>query len=312
MVSKIIYDISSGQGRGRGSIQGLRDTGSWRTIALSNGEAKVTSFTTADGGTHARVLSIWGSPFGKKNKKKAKLISKITKTFHKNYGHAGYRFVEYLMKNRKKWKLWKERYTELVGLYQDKSGSNEVALRQSSYFAVIHLTAILAKKVLGLPIDYKKHLSKVFEKAITETSEADRAKEALHEVVSWTVSNKDYFWKAGDDSTKQPLNGWLGVWNPDERVHKLRKKSHKKSARPDWDGRDTDDGLGSVAFMPHQLEKFLKERGYEAKSIVRTWKDKGWLDTTGEKKGLKKKVSLDGERPRCYVIPQRIIEKSSQ
>jgi len=83
-------------------------------------------------------------------------------------------------------------------------------------------------------------------------------------------------------------------------------------SRSDWDGRDTDDGLGSVAFMPHQLEKFLKDRGYEAKSIIRTWKDKGWLDTAGEKKGLKKKVSLDGERPRCYVIPQRIIEKSSQ
>jgi len=96
---------------------------------------------------------------------KSKVDQQITKTFHKNYGHAGYRFVEYLLKNRKKWKSWKERYTELVGLYQDKAGSNEVALRQASYFAVIHLTAILAKKVLGLPIDYKKHLSKVFCKA---------------------------------------------------------------------------------------------------------------------------------------------------
>ncbi len=307
MVSKIIYDISSGQGRGRGSIQGARDTGSWRTIALSNGESKATSFTIADGGTYARVLSIWGSPFGKKDKRKATIISEITKTIHINYGHAGYRFIRYLMKNRKNWKSWKERYSKLLSIYQNKAGSNEVALRQCSFFAVIHLTAILAKKALDLPIDYKKHLPKVFKKAIAETSGADRAKEALQEVLSWVISNKDSFWTpGGGSSTKQPLGGWLGVWNPDSNAPVKTKSSGKKSNK--WDENDTNSNLESVAFMPNQLHKYLKAEGYEAKTIIRTWKDKKWIDISGEEKGLTKKVSIDGERPRCYVITREAIK----
>ena len=37
-VSKVVYQIASGKGRGRGSIGGIQTTGSWRTILLSTGE----------------------------------------------------------------------------------------------------------------------------------------------------------------------------------------------------------------------------------------------------------------------------------
>ena len=285
-VSQMIYDISSGQGRGRGSVQGIRETGSWRTIALSTGESKATSFTMGDGGTYARVLSIWGSPFGTERKSKAKLISKLTKIMHKNYGHAGSLFVIHLIKNRKKWKLWRKQYTSLIGMYRDEAGLNEVALRQCSYFAVIHMAARIAKEALGLSLHHKKHLKKVYRTAIFESSEADRAKEALHLVISWAMSSKDSFWTKSAD--KQPPTGWLGAWNP---------LNHRKDRQKGWD-EDDDDSLLTLGILPNALEKYLKEKGFEPKSIIRTWKDKGWLDTKGEKKGLTRKLHIGASNPR--------------
>jgi primase-polymerase (primpol)-like protein len=312
MVSQLLYDSVSGQGRGRGSIQGVRPKGSWRTILLSCGESKAVNFTAGDGGAHARVLSLWGSPFGKRKKAKAKLIRRLTKIIHKNYGHAGYRFVCYLIRNRDKWDEYRKKYSELTTYYQDQAGSYEVAQRQCEYYAVIHLAAILANKALGLTIDYERHLEKVFKKVITETSEANRAKEALQEVLSWALSNKDSFWMHGHGSSKQPFTGWLGVLNPSEKWQDKKTKADSKSTDREWDDDDTHGYLLSVAFIPHQLERFLKTQGYESKAITRTWKDNGWLDVSGEKKGLTKKVLLDGGRPRCYVIPSNVVDKMNR
>ena len=63
-ISKTLYDVASGRDRGRGSTKGLRRSGSWHTVLLSSGEAPATSFTQ-DGGTRARVLTLWGPPFGR-------------------------------------------------------------------------------------------------------------------------------------------------------------------------------------------------------------------------------------------------------
>ena len=49
--------------RGRGSPQGVQRTTRAHGVLLSTGEAPATSFTN-DGGTRARTLCLWGSPFG--------------------------------------------------------------------------------------------------------------------------------------------------------------------------------------------------------------------------------------------------------
>src|SRR5215212_8643622 len=72
LVAQTIYDVVQGRGRGRGSPKGLRRSGSWRTILLSTGEAPATSFTE-DAGTRARILTLWGSPFGNSDESTAQL-----------------------------------------------------------------------------------------------------------------------------------------------------------------------------------------------------------------------------------------------
>ena len=64
IISNLIYNLASGQGKGRGSIKGSQITRYWNNISFSTGEQKITTFTK-DGGTAARVFPIVGLPFGK-------------------------------------------------------------------------------------------------------------------------------------------------------------------------------------------------------------------------------------------------------
>ncbi len=183
-ISQILYDQSSGQSRGRGSIHGMRGSGSWRTVLLSSGESKATNATAGEGGTHARVLSIYGAPFGIPKdedaiNKKAKLINQLITIIHENYGHAGPRFVQYLIKNREKWDSWRQKYASLKEMYENQAGSNGVSIRQSAFLAIIHMVAIIAEEALELTLDYEKHLSIMSKRVMAESLEADRAKEAL-------------------------------------------------------------------------------------------------------------------------------------
>jgi hypothetical protein len=278
LITKFIYLFSSGQGRGRGTISGLENILSWETIALSSGESKITDLARG-GGSNARVLSLWGIPFKKKGIASANRIEEIKTIILSNYGHAGPRFVEYLINERKKWNKWGQDYSELIRQYQANAGQNEVALRQADYIALLHMSAFLAAKALEIRIDYANHLDRIFQMTLAASSRADKAKEAFEVVMSWASSRKESFWRSGGSEKAQPSDGWLGVWNPD--------------GKKDF-----------IAFMPHHLRDFLKAKGYEPHAIIQTWGDKKWI--LRDRKDLARKVMLDGERVRCYFLKKEI------
>jgi putative DNA primase/helicase len=72
-VANVLYEVATGQGRGRGTVKGTAATRTWRTVLLSTGEAPAVSFTQ-DGGTRARCLEIRGAPFGKTNADTAEMV----------------------------------------------------------------------------------------------------------------------------------------------------------------------------------------------------------------------------------------------
>jgi len=305
-VIQAIYDLSSGQGRGRGSLQGMRSTSHWQTSVLLSGESKSVNFSAGEGGTIARVITLWGAPFGKKSAETAKDIQRIEKIIHRHFGHVGPKLIQYLLENRKKWPKFREKHQELITEYQSEAGNNQVALRQAVYFATIHMAAWLAKKALKFDIKYKRHLKKVFKMAMRETIGADRAKEALELVISWAESNRESF-LGNEKSDRVPNGGWLGIWNPN-----VEASSRKSKRTGDWEELEESDHskLQSLAVFPHHLKKVLKTEGYESFSMLRLFKDKGWLDVIGEKKGLTKKITRDGERHRCYVLTEKAIQKA--
>jgi uncharacterized protein (DUF927 family) len=96
MIAKTIYQICSGQGRTRGSMDGLRETESFSTICLSTGESPIISLTQ-DGGLRGRVIELWVSPFKEVTKETSQLIDEINRIIAVHYGHAGPRVVEYIL-----------------------------------------------------------------------------------------------------------------------------------------------------------------------------------------------------------------------
>lgn len=282
MVAQAVYDFAGGQGRGRGNIEGTRKTESWRTILLSSGESKVTSFSADAGGAHARALSLWGAPFGKQKMKKAALINEFTKMIEANYGHAGPRLVAHVFKNRDSWPMWKAQVRALAKRYRELAGDNGPAQRQAESFAIIHFAGQFLDQMMGSPWELEETMASVHKIAARELSDSDRAKDALGMVFSWANAHSNRFLGRAEQA---PHAGYLGVW-PD---------------RDNW---------RRIAFHPPELDEFLSKRGFEPKSILKTWRDRKWLATEG--KGLTKKVAVAGERPRCYVVRRRAFDEVTE
>lgn len=89
-VESIIYQIGENKGKSRGTIQGLQNVKTWRTIALATGERSIQEENT-QGGISTRVFSIEGGALrGQKGKEAYDFLAK------KHYGWAGRDFVRRL------------------------------------------------------------------------------------------------------------------------------------------------------------------------------------------------------------------------
>lgn len=282
LVGQVVYDVVSGRGRGRGSPRGMRRSGSWATVLLSTGESPATSFTE-DGGTRARVLTLWGPPFGKADASTAPVVQGIDLGVRSNYGHAGPRFVRYLVSHRDEWDAWRNEYRRTQTAYAEKAGGNPVGGRLAAYFAVLDMAALLAHDALQLPWDYRDPVEGLWSDLLHEATEADRAAAALTMVLSWAQANQHTF--DGRLPIDPPLQAVSGRW-------------------------DRDDEWKLLAFFPHKLKTILSDGGFDADAIVRTWHDRGWLETdANEPKRHTKRMRIQGSNARAICIHRSAIEE---
>lgn len=116
-VVTVLYDVASGQGRNRESVDGLRRSDSFGTIMICSGEEPITSFSQ-DGGTRARTIELWGSPFGTVDGDTATLVANLNAGLQVHYGFAGPHFAKWLVENEEHWPTWRERYRQWRGVYE--------------------------------------------------------------------------------------------------------------------------------------------------------------------------------------------------
>lgn len=287
-ISQTIYEIHSGRGRGRGSVNGTRKTGSWKTILLTSGEQSAVDFTQ-DGGTRARVISLWGPLFKDKSPDTANLVKGINSTVRENYGHAGPKLIKYLLQNRNQWHLWKKVYQEYQKDFSEKAGSNPAATRLGDYFAAFATAVPIIHTALPeLRRDYsvQEIIQHLWDASVNIAKESDRAKDALRSLFTFAVANQESFYgrQSGGkfDNSKQPYNGWYGAW---------RKTS-------DWQ---------YIAITTKMVRQVLEEEGFESIAIVKTWNDRGWLETGNTDIG--KQVKINGVPAYCYCIKKSVLEE---
>ena len=210
-IAKVLYDVASGRDRGRGTKQGMGRSGTWRTVLLSTGEAPATSFTT-DGGTRARVLTLWGHPFGRADQTTAPVVQQVNRNILQNYGHAGPLFVKFLLAHQEDWASWRKKYHEVQEAYQEKAGADPVAGRLCAYFATLDLTAGIAHAALDLPWAYRDPIETLWEDLVSGAAEGDVAAQALDMVIGWAKANQASF-HGRQKEDRAPYEGWAGRWD---------------------------------------------------------------------------------------------------
>ena len=284
-VAQTVYEVSTGQGRGRGSVKGVSRSGNWNTILLSTGEAPLVSFTE-DGGTRARVLTVWGSPFSATNEKTANDVNFINEAVRENYGHAGPLFVQFILRNRQQWTAWKDIFKGWEVYYRSLAGDNSVASRYSSYLAIIRLTVELVH-IAGISTWGKTDPTmQLYAELTKESDDADVAARALVLLKSWASSHQTEFWGRHIVDTngvvRPPAQGWAGAWQEGD----------------DWE---------FIGFLPDRLNKILKEMEFDANAVRRTWNDRERLLRDGENKP-RKQVRIFSEQSRVVAIKREAFD----
>lgn len=288
----VVYEITNGQGRTRGSVKGMQRTAYWRTVMLSSGEQRLIDMDKS-GGTPARVVTLWCNPFGVCSPAVADSIASIKRGILANYGLAGPALVLWLIEHRAKWDeiraLYARRRDELRGIMVEmQSGPMDMAVidRVAGHLAVLDVTAIVTHRALHLPWGYEGAVEELIPVILPAITLVDRELEALRDAVSWAAQNRGRFcMHESHRSESEPNGGWLGYW--------------EAAQVPQW---------RILAFFPDALRQFLSDRGYPPAAIMRQWREAGWLDCAGEPWRMTTRVNDLGGRPRMVCITRAAVE----
>jgi len=280
-VANILYMQSGGTGklRGkpgtRGQGVGLRSTETWRSVALSTGEERATSFT-ADAGARARTLCLVGDPLD--SREQADAIAAVTS---EHYGHLLPRVLERLVGNAGERKRLIESYKQARKSHGDRLVRHSpVAGRLGDIVAllevardVVHACGVPHPPAGADPIRYA-HAN-----AVKGGQDADRPRDALEAVWAWAATHQSWFWGRHDEDKERPPGlGWVGSWSDNEL----------------WD---------AILLKPEALNVAMSSGGVredQVSGIVERWMERGWMMTTKGRNKITRRV--DGLPVRMYAI----------
>lgn len=272
-IAQTVYDVVSGRGRGRASLTGTQLTAAWTAVMIASGEAPLTSFSQ-DGGTRARVLDVWGSPFQEHNASTASVVNRINAGVLQNYGHAGPAFVAFLVQHRAEWDNWRQQYQQWREHYERRAGDNSAANRMAAHFAALSMAASLSHYALNLPWDHCGIPNEMWNELTTETAEADRALAAMQFVLNWAQGRPREFFTPGRCQDQEPSQGWVGRHNEGQ----------------------------YIGFLPHKVDEILTQGGFEPVPTRRLWLDRGWLLVTEGKPTYRARM---GGSVNAYLVAVR-------
>ena len=282
-VGRHVYNHASGVGRGRGSLQSVQRTTRTHSVLLSTGEEAITSFTN-DGGTRARCICLWGSPLGGADETTVEVVRKLNAGVMAHYGHLGPLLVQQLAGDAEKRDELRRGYDIESERWTKEAGGNGVASRAAGYVAALAVAEHLFYAITGLPRPAESAMGAAWAAVLKGSVEADRATDALRQVLSWATSQQARFHgrlEAEGGDTAAPPAGWLGAW-----------------ARSD--------GWPYLAVLPTELRGFLERQKFDADAVLRTWDDRGWLLRDG--RHVPRKVTIGERKERCYAISREACD----
>lgn len=276
LISSVIYLISAGQGRTRGTITGIAAASTWRGVLITNGEQPLTSFTQ-DGGTRTRVLSVLGKPLGDDIAVGRRIAEDLHGDLCEHYGHAGVEFVRFLQANREHWESWRGTHRRLTDHFAAQAGTGEGG-RLGAHAAVLSIAADLFEELWGF--DLGDPLSALWDGIAAEAQDAAGEERALEEVLSWSRGHRGEFYSASDGFGRD-IPDAAGLW-------------------------DTSPDYKQICYYPHRLRQVLTEAGYSHVAILSAWRSRGWLK--GKGRNLTHSVRVRGETTPMYVLTREAVD----
>ncbi len=283
MVGRIIYDVANGRGRGRGSLKGMQGVSTWGTVLLSSGESSVNDFAEK-GGAKARVISLWGTPFGGVSGETGERVKVLQRSVLAHHGHAGPRFVRFLLDRRGEWEAWRARYERAVSRYVERAADNPVLNRMADSFGLLALAGELAAEALDIPQLAVPAIDELWAELTGEVSQADVPTRALRYVQGWATAHQAHFFRNGPSergARPQPHDGWAGRWDVGSQ----------------WE---------VISFFPQRLDQILQAAQFEPLAVIRSWKARNWLRLAVD--GGLHCVRAGGSRMRMVSILRTALE----
>jgi hypothetical protein len=224
-------------------------------------------------------------PFGATTNEGAALARELSLAINVNYGHAGRRFIQYLLDQRAAWDEIASIYRQLVASYVQAAHDSDLE-RLAGHMAAIHTAAIVAHEALELDGDTDTALASVWGEIVGENTGQNAEERALRDVMSWAYGHEVTF--RDRDGGYYPTMGWSGIWELES---------------------DKDGPWSQIAFFPDRLKKLLNELGYEPEAVISGWKERGWLIVdTDRASRTTKRIKRDGETHPMVVISREAIE----
>lgn len=276
-VSSMLMMLANGSGKVRSNVNlGTRKQASWRTVVASSSEVPITSWSN-DEGVRTRFLCIQTAPIPPGNKD---LVDAVEASLAVNYGWAGRRMVQFLVKNPAQHEKLRAAYRDISAELQAQARSDQHA-RLAGSLAVFALAQQVAQASLGYEWATDAPIKAAW--AALDATEIDKSRAAIDLAYGWAVENQRGFF--GQHDPKQPPQRFHGHWVGDTE--------------------GTTTTCEYIAFIPQVLDKVLEDHGYQPAAILRDWRTRGWLAL--DAKGQNERPRINHKQTRCVCIKRDVL-----
>lgn len=293
VVSAFVYAMTQGRGKARGTVTGTQTTVEFQNIALSTGESSIATMGK-QAGTVARLVSVKSPIFGDNSSATSDLIHEVTGFYSRNHGTAGQVYIQRLVELSEGEKAKAAaQYRELaVRVYEyakkdhaardtTRRVSNHVAAMEYAWAKFCELVGVQWATRGPFGLFSAADLFATFDQA----KEADKPSLAMDALLAWFASNQKrvQYYATTPDSNLSTIGK---VWK-------------------------MNDGTVRAAMLPHEVERFLGERGYAVDSVIAAISEKGWFEKSPDRRRTWK-VRIGGGDVRAFVLSTELSEQVAE
>jgi hypothetical protein len=202
-------------------VNGRSEHRSWTTVAIASG-ADTLSDDGADDAVRARLLCLWGPPFGRHNKETAKDVAEIKAILAGNYGVFGPELVRRLLRAKANgaFMAWREAYLKTCQDFSQKAAQHGgIASHTAEHLATVAMVARIVHALFPeFEWDHAPTLRDLWTWLQLSTVRSSRSSAALDLLKEFQAKNQDRIVGLRLAKLPPPRDGWIGTIDDDGRV----------------------------------------------------------------------------------------------